>query len=680
VGVAGSPFDATGRLAWGILGTGRIAGTFATALASARRGYLLAVGSRSAESARAFADRHGAKRAYGSYDELLADPDVKAVYISLPNHLHATWTLRCAEAGKHILCEKPLATNLGEAMVAIEAARERGVFLMEAFMYRCHPQTATLARLLRERAIGDVRQVQVAFSYNMRGPHPENIRQQNPSAGGGIMDVGCYPASMARLVAGAALGRDFADPLDVKAVGHIGAESRVDEWSSAVLRFEGDILASIACGIQVAVEPTLRVFGSEGSIYVAQPWFPGRDAPGRVVLNRDGREPDTIAADAEVPLYSVEADTVADALAAGLTQAPSPAMSWADSLGNMRTLDLWRRDVGLVFDVERPAALVNRVSGRPLAVRPDARMTYGAVPGVEKRISRAVMGSMAFSHGLPYTCALLDYFVEQGGNCIDTAYGYRTEPMVGDWLRLRGNRDEIVLIVKGAHTPDCNPQALTRQLHESLERLRTDYADIYFMHRDNPEIPVGEFVDVLNEHHRAGRIRAFGGSNWTIERITEANEYARKRGLTPFVVSSPNFALAVWNEPMWAGCIAAVDPASRAWYQATGMPIFAWSSQASGFFTGRFRPEDAGNPAIAPIVRTWFNAENFARLERAKELAARRGVTSAQIALAYVLSQPLSIFALIGPRTIDEARESLGALTITLTPEELHWLETGRSA
>ena len=302
-------------------------------------------------------------------------------------------------------------------------------------------------------------------------------------------------------------------------------------------------------------------------------------------------------------------------------------------------------------------------------------MRYGTVAGIDKPISRIVMGSMVYSRDrLPFTCAMLDHFYEVGGNCVDTAWVYGTEATVGRWLQLRGLREELVLIGKGAHTPECTPEGLTRQLYQTLDRLQTDYLDLYMMHRDNPEVPVGEFVECLNEHQRAGRMRAFGGSNWTIERLEAANAYAREHGLTPFAASSPNLALAVWNEPMWAGCVAASDPASRAWYQKTQMPLFAWSSQASGLFTGRFSPEDRDNPAYAAVVRTWFNEDNFRRLERARELAARKGVTTTQIALAYVLCQPLNVFALIGPHSIEETRTSLQALEVSLTPDELSWL------
>jgi predicted dehydrogenase/aryl-alcohol dehydrogenase-like predicted oxidoreductase len=676
------------RLRWGILGAGRIARTFARDLPSSQTGTLVAVGSRSADTAGAFAAEFGITRAHAGYDALLADPMVDAVYIALPNHLHARWTVRCAEAGKHILCEKPLATNFPEAMTAVEAARYHDVFLMEAFMYRCHPQTARLVELVRSGAIGQVRLIQAHFSYNMRGPQ-DNIRQQNPAAGGGIMDVGCYCVSMARLIAGAATGRPFADPVapvnvfrrevPLKGYAHLGAESRVDEWANALIRFPGDILASLTCGIQVSVDPALRIWGSEGSIIVPNPWFPGDarfggdDGTQILVQRLDAAAPEVERVPGGRPLYAIEADTVSQYIAA--RQAPSPCMTWADSLSNMQTLDAWRKEVGLVFDVERPADLALPTSGRPLARRSQHAMRYGTVDGVNKPIARLVMGTAIFKPDtLPLACALLDSYYEAGGNSLDTAHAYRCEETVGQWIKLRGLREELVVIGKGARDEAGTPEGLTAQLLETLEKMQLDYLDIYLMHTDNPQVPVGEFVDCLNEHLRAGRIHAFGGSNWSIPRLEAANAYAQAHRLVGFAASSPNLSLGVWNVPMWPGCLSASDAASRAWYTRTQMPLFAWSSQASGFFTGRFRPEDRSVPGYADVVTTWFNDDNFRRLDRARELAAAKGVTSAQIALAYVLHQPFPIFALIGPHTIDELQSVLPALTVELTPAELRWL------
>lgn len=672
------------KLNWGILGTGNIAKTFADALLQSQTGVLRAVGSRTQESAQKFCAEYSGAAAHGSYDALLADPNVQAIYISLPNHLHCEWTIRCAQAGKHILCEKPLATNLAEAMTMLEAVRRADVFFMEAFMYRCHPQTAKLASLIRENAIGNVRLIQAHFSYNMGGEKLENIRMQNESAGGALMDVGCYAASVARLIAGAANGQDFSEPIELKAVGHIGENSRVDEWTTAVLKFPNDVLANLSCGTQVNIDSTLRVWGDAGNIEIPNPWFPGKDGSvGKILLSRDGQKTEEIEVPSDVPLYALEADTVAQHIAN--RQAPAPSMTWLDSIGNQKTLDLWREQIGLVFDAEKLAALSTPAEGRTLKSKPEVPMLFGKVDGVEKPVSRVVMGTMVMhNEKLPYSFALMDDFYERGGNCLDTAYVYaggESEGAVGQWLQARGIREEMVIIAKGAHTPHCHPEGLSRQLNESLERLQLDSVDIYMMHRDNLEIPVGEFVECLNEHKNAGRIQSFGGSNWSRQRLQQANEYAAQKGLTGFSSSSVNFSLAQWNEPMWTDCISASDAQSKAWYQQTQMPLFAWSSQASGLFTGRFssqsREEAMQNPQIFEVARVWFNDENFARLERVQQLSKEKNVGTTQIALAYVLHQSLNIFALIGPQTIEETRTSMIALDVALSPEELRWLDTG---
>ena len=651
-------------LKWGILGTGGIARTFARGIAASETGVLVAVGSRTQEAADRFGEEFGAPRRYPTYQTMLDDLEVQAVYISLPNHMHAEWTIKCAQAGKHILCEKPFTTNYGEAMTVIEEVRRHDVFLMEAFMYRCHPQTARLQELVRGGAIGEVRTIQVSFSFNM-GPKYENIRLSNPAAGGGIMDVGCYTTSMARLIAGA-------EPEEVVGVAHIGAISRVDERATASLRFPGGIVASLVCGTQVAVQSEARVWGSEGSIYVPNPWLPGKGANSIFVTKNGQPEAQEVVVEGSNELYAIEADTVARHIAS--RQAPSPCMTWADTLGNMATLDAWRRAVKLTFDVEQPEAL----RGPTPARRPDAPMTYGEVAGVGKPLSRLILGTMMFStRTLPYNLAMLDGFVAEGGTTLDTGHVYGggdCERAVGQWMKLRGNRDELVIVGKGAHPdasgPRVRPETIASDLRDSLERLGTDYIDLYLLHRDDPAVPVGELVEALNEHQRAGRVRAFGGSNWTVERLQAANDYAAAHGLTPFTASSPNFSLAVWNEPPWAGCLSA-SVTGREWYAARHMPLLAWSSQAQGFFTGRYSAEDRSD---AEMVRCWYNEANFQRLERARDLGQRKGVSANTIALAYVLRQPFPIYPLIGPRTLEELRTSLEALIVSLTPAEVSWL------
>ena len=333
----------TTRLNWGVLGTGGIAHKFAAGVAASETGTLLAVGSRTQESADRFGKLCGAARRYPSYDAVLADPAVQAVYIALPNSMHAAWAIKAAQAGKHILCEKPLTANAAEAERVIEAARRHDVFLLEASLYRCHPQTARLDALLREGVIGDVRLIECRFSFDLGSQGPDdNIRLSNPLAGGGIMDVGCYVASLALLVAGEA-------PDDVTGLAHIDARSRVDEWATANLRFPSGALASLVCGTRVASERALAVWGAEGSIHVSEPWKPA-GAEGRIVVRRKGAEPEEIAVDKGGDLWARAVDTVARYIPE--RQVPRPGMTWADSLDTMRVLDRWRQAVGLVFDGE----------------------------------------------------------------------------------------------------------------------------------------------------------------------------------------------------------------------------------------------------------------------------------------------------------------------------------------
>ena len=218
-------------LSWGILGTGRIAGVFAQQLSQSKTGKLIAVGSRTQASADKFVAEYHVPRGHDTYGALLADSQVQAVYIATPHTLHAEWCIHAAEAGKHILCEKPLTLNHTEAISVVEAARKHNVFLMEAFMYRCHPQTAKLVELLREKVIGEVRIIHASFGFH-RDFNPQVRLFKNALGGGGILDVGCYTVSMSRLVAGIATGKSFADPLEVHGCAHF-APTGVDTWATA---------------------------------------------------------------------------------------------------------------------------------------------------------------------------------------------------------------------------------------------------------------------------------------------------------------------------------------------------------------------------------------------------------------------------------------------------------------
>jgi aryl-alcohol dehydrogenase-like predicted oxidoreductase len=243
-------------------------------------------------------------------------------------------------------------------------------------------------------------------------------------------------------------------------------------------------------------------------------------------------------------------------------------------------------------------------------------------------------------------------------------------------------RDEMVVMGKGAHhlatlERRVTPAAIHEDIGTSLGEMGIDTIDVYMLHKDDPAADVGPIVDALNEEVAQGRIKMFGGSNWTHQRIAEANAYAGAQELSPFTVSSPNLALAVPNEPMWVGCVSiANDEAAQAWYRETDMPLFAWSSQARGFFSGRYRPDlsDGETVDTQNVIRTYYSADNWERYRRADELSERKGCTVGQIALAWVLHHPLNVHALIGPATTSQLDDCLGTLHVELTPEEVAWL------
>ena len=332
-------------LRWGIIGTGSIAHTLARALAKSEAGSLVAVASRSQDSASNFGREFALPHAHGSYQALLENPEVDVVYIATPHPSHAEWAVQAARAKKHVLCEKPLAMNAAEVGRMLQAAREHDVFLMEAFMYRCHPQTRRLQSLLKSGTLGQVKSIQATFGID--GAFPSEHRVINRAlGGGGILDLGCYPASMARLLAGCALGSPFSDPLELHALGVIGAHSEVDEYTTAILKFPGEIVATLSTSVQLWQENAVRVFGSEGWLVVPEPWHPGRDRNfSEIWIERPGREREIVRVDSPVTAYVYQVDAVAEQIA----RREAREMPLADSLGNALTLDRWRSAIGLTF-------------------------------------------------------------------------------------------------------------------------------------------------------------------------------------------------------------------------------------------------------------------------------------------------------------------------------------------
>ena len=318
-------------------------------------------------------------------------------------------------------------------------------------------------------------------------------------------------------------------------------------------------------------------------------------------------------------------------------------------------------------------------------------MQYGNVPGVTKPISRLLQGTAntIFDPSKPAQAfALLDLAMEHGVNTFDTAhcYGEGNESTLGRWVRERNVRDQVVILAKGAHPYGHNrvtPEDIESDMTESMKRQGLDYFDLYVLHRDDPSVPVGPIVEALNAHQKAGRIGAFGGSNWSYTRIAEANAYAQEHGLTPFAVSSPNFSLAEQYEEPWDGCVSISGPqgeAAREWYAQHNVALMPWSSMAGGFFSDTYHRDNletfAKDDYFAQLcIKCYCGETNFQRLDRARELAKSKGLSVAQIAVAFSVSQPLNLFLLISSLTRDQFAANVAALDLKLTSQEIAYLD-----
>ena len=284
---------------------------------------LIAVASRDQSRAEAYARDWDIERAYGSYDALLADPDVEAVYISLPNTMHCEWSIRAVEAGKHVLCEKPLSRHPEDVEEAFDAAERAGRLLSEAFMYRHNPQTARLAELVRDGAVGELRLIRSTFSYSLYDA--ENIRLRTDVEGGSLMDVGCYCVSGSRLLAG--------EPESVFGQAYVGP-SGTDWVFTGAMRFPGDVLAQFDCGTALPERDELEAIGSEGSLFLDDPWHCREPV---IELRRDG-EVERIALD-PVDSYRLELENLSDAIRG---QAPL-LLGREDAVAQARALEALHR-------------------------------------------------------------------------------------------------------------------------------------------------------------------------------------------------------------------------------------------------------------------------------------------------------------------------------------------------
>ncbi len=315
-------------------------------------------------------------------------------------------------------------------------------------------------------------------------------------------------------------------------------------------------------------------------------------------------------------------------------------------------------------------------------------MEYGNIKGISRPVSRILFGTavgpMLAGENMD---AVLDGALEQGINAFDCARSYgQAEKVLGDWIRRRGCRDQVTVLSKCGDIRNgvvhVDAQVIREQLEASLRTLNAGVIDLYLLHRDDPQTPVAEMIDELNRAVKAGKIRAFGVSNWKTDRIREANAYAERTGQSGFAVSSSNWGLARQMDDLWGGgCVTISGPehaADRAWYAETGMPVIAYSSLGRGFFSGKFRAfDEAGARRVLDSYaqKGYLYPENMRRLRNAEILAEKKCASVAKIAMAYALAGEMNVFAVVSTTKSERLAESAEAAELRLTAEETAFLE-----
>ena len=320
------------------------------------------------------------------------------------------------------------------------------------------------------------------------------------------------------------------------------------------------------------------------------------------------------------------------------------------------------------------------------------KMTYGNLEMLPQPASRIVFGTAADPIAAGQNAdALLDGALERGINFFDCARSYgRAEEVLGDWIRRRGIREKVIVLTKCGDIRDgvvkVNRQVIREQLETSLKTLQTDYIDVFLLHRDDPDTPLSEIMEALHEAKSQGKVRLYGVSNWTVDRIREAALCAMQNRIEDFSVSSPNYGLALQMDDLWGGgCVSVSGPehrADRAWYTGTQMPVVAYSSLGRGFFSGKFRADDPeGAKRVLDIYaqKGYLYPENLQRLKRAEEMAEKKGISVPETAMRYVFASPMNLFAVVSTTKAERLDSAIRAAANPLTAEEAKWLEEGEA-
>jgi aryl-alcohol dehydrogenase-like predicted oxidoreductase len=483
---------------------------------------------------------------------------------------------------------------------------------------------------------------------------------------------------MVKLIAGQLQGLAFADPKSLSATGQID-ETGVDLQSYAHLIFSDLIEAKISCAINEDFSNNLVISNGKYSISISDPWHCGQfhDGISSIHLSHEGRSSKEIKCIDETGLFSREIEHAAKCILESKIE--SKLICHAETQSNMFWLDHWRQEM----KIDCPKA---QIKNSPILLSTayflqESNLEKHVLPGLSKLGSRLALGCDNQTSDL-HAFTMFDHFYGSGGRIFDTAFIYNHgmgDKYLGDWINARNVEKDVIVLGKGAHTPECEPKYIRPQVLESLDRLQISKLDIFCLHRDNPDIPVDEFIDALAEVKNEGLVNLIGASNWEMDRFSEARNYAVKTAKEPFTVLSNNFSLAEMIEPVWPGCVGVNDQYLKYLLDEQIM-LFPWSSQARGFFIKKkeiMSNEHFSNPTLDEEMRVWHHAKNLQRRQVCFEMAKERNVQPIQIALAYVLKTSELIFPLIGPRTISESNSSIQATQLELTASELQELAQG---
>ena len=659
------------KIKWGIIGNGSIANAFAHSIKYCDHSNLISVYGRNEATLRQFSKKFNIQ-AHSDINSLLSSNDIDAVYIATPHNSHFDYVFQAIKNKKHVLCEKPITINHIESMVLFGLAKDAEIFLMEAYMYRTHPQTLNILNSLK--ILRDTKEdISINCSFGFNAEIPEDHRLRNLMMGGGaILDVGCYPLSMVKLLAGQILGKPYADPESIKVSGELDTTG-VDLNSKAHIIFTDNIKANISCAINKDFKNNLEVLSGNFKLEVSQPWHCGQFQEGLSSIKIYNKESliEEITYKDDIGLFTREIDHASQCILKGSQE--SELISHNDSQSIMLWLDRWRQETGVVCPFEsKDVSPMVKSNFYSIQKR---KLDSISESNSDKQFSRLVLGCDNQTSDI-HAYAMFDYFYGAGGRIFDTAYIYNNglgDKYLGDWINSRNLQNEVVVLGKGAHTPDCKPELIKPQIEESLERLNISKIDIYCLHRDNHEIPVSEFVDALDEIKTEGLINNIGASNWNLDRFSIARDYALKNNKEPFTVLSNNFSLAEMLEPVWPGCVA-INKQFLDYIKSNEIKLFPWSSTARGFFIRKKEiatKEHFSNPSLEEEKRVWHSKKNLERREICFEIADKKNVEPIEIAIAYIVHTSSLVFPLIGPRTINELNSSIFGSQIDLSEEEL---------